>query len=380
VGKNPLHDFIDFEKEKSQQSTEAPLIEVKEEDIATIVYTAGTTGKPKGVVATHKNWVWESIDKLFASWSSFYKAQKVLNTNPLFHSGGFLNLFWSFFPGQTIVLLTKAAPKNIFQWIEKEKVERVHTQPTVYAMMLQFPDIQKYDLSSVKLVGSGGERMPEETRNQLENIFPGAGIYELYGLTEECGTATVRLDRYTKAKPSSVGRSFLFEEIRIVDEQGKDVPVGEVGEVILRCPHMMKEYYKDPEKTANAIRGGWLYTDDLGRLDEDGFLYINERKKNMIVSGGENIYPKEVEDVLLRHPKIVEVAVFGVPDKVWGERICAAIVLENGKQMTADEVIGFCKQNIASFKKPKSVYFVNSLPKSPMNKVLRSELKKMFQN
>jgi acyl-CoA synthetase (AMP-forming)/AMP-acid ligase II len=245
-------------------------------------------------------------------------------------------------------------------------------------MLLQVPTIKNYDLSSVKFVASGSEMMPDETRNQLKKIFPGAGIVENYGMTETCAAISSRREIFTESKPYSVGFPLPFVKVRIVDNQGRDVVPGEAGEIIVSGPNIMKEYYKNPEQTAKAIRDGWLHTEDIGRFDEDGFLYIIERKHHMIISGGENIYPKEVEEILYKHPKIIEVAVFGLPDEIWGQKVCAAIVLKPGEQLSSEEVIEFCQENIASFKKPKVVYFVETLPKSPIGKILRSVLKKQF--
>jgi len=305
---------------------------------------------------------------------------KSLTVYPLFHAGSIANLAGNIFAGYTLVILKAFDPVQMLQLIQEEKVNRLGNPPTVYKMILQQPDIEKYDLSSVRYLMSGSEVMPDATRNQLKKVFPNAGIIDNYGMTETCGGTTSRSEEYTEAKPYSVGLPPVSLRVRVVNEQGEDTAPGEVGEIIVRGPNVMQEYYKDPEKTAEALRNGWLYTQDLGRLDEDGFLYIVERKKNMIISGGENIYPKEVEDVLYRHPKIAEVAVYGAPDEVWGEKVCAAVVLKKGEQLTAEEVIEFSKQNLASFKKPKFVEFVDELPKSPIGKVLRTELKKRFIN
>jgi acyl-CoA synthetase (AMP-forming)/AMP-acid ligase II len=222
--------------------------------------------------------------------------------------------------------------------------------------------------------------MPDETRRRLMKTFTRAGIIEGYGMTETCGITTVRQKEYTDSKPYSVGLTPSIIQVRVVDEQGDEVAPNEIGEIIVRGPNVMKEYYKDPEKTAEALRDGWLWTHDLGRRDKEGFLYIIERKNDMIKSGGENIYPKEVEDILYRHPKIAEAAVFGVRDPVWGQNVFAAVVLKNGAKMRSEEVIQYCKENLASFKKPKHVEFVDSLPRSPIGKVLRSELRKRFES
>ncbi len=194
-------------------------------------------------------------------------------------------------------------------------------------------------------------------------------------MTESAATITTLKPKDVLRKMASVGKPFVNVEVRLVDEKGRDVPVGEVGEILARGPNMMMGYYKDPQATEEALRHGWLHTGDLGRLDEEGFLYIVDRKKDMIISGGENIYPREIEEVLYRHPKILEAAVIGLPDPVWGERVHAVVVLKEGESMSEEEVIDFCKQHIASFKKPKSVEFVDRLPRSPAGKVLKRLLR-----
>lgn len=381
IGENPSQEFIDFEAKTSSASTKHPSVEVNEEDVATILYTAGTTGKPKGVVATHKNWIWTCVGLRLISDESeewWTTRGKVLLAGPYFHAGGITNFIVHFFNRSPQVVLKQFNPVDALKWIEKEKVNRMQGVSTLYNMILQVPDIDKYDLSSIHTLGSGAETMPDETRNRLKKTFTKAGIMEGYGMTESCGFIAARKKQYTASKPYSVGLTPSTIQVRVVDEQGNEVASNEIGEIIVRGPNMMKEYYKDPGKTADALRDDWLWTHDLGRLDEEGFLYIIERKNDMIKSGGENIYPKEVEDALYRHPKISEAAVFGIPNPIWGQNVSAAVVLEQGEQMRAEEVIQFCQENLASFKKPKHVEFVDSLPRSPIGKVLRSELRKRF--
>lgn len=377
-GNTPLKEFIDFDSESNKQSNQIQKLEVEEDDIATILYTAGTTGKPKGVVATHANWVWACVNYLVALSKGDYLHDIGLTVFPLFHAGALGNLCAMVWGGATSIFLEKFDPVRILEMIEKEKITRLGNPPTAYKMLLQVPNIKNYDLSSVKFVASGSEMMPDETRNQLKKIFPGAGIVENYGMTETCAGISSRREIFTESKPYSVGIPHPFVRVRVVDNQGRDVAPGEAGEIIVSGPNIMKEYYKNPEQTAKAIRDGWLHTEDIGRFDEDGFLYVIERKHHMIISGGENIYPKEVEEILYKHPKILEAAVFGLPDEIWGQKVCAAIVLKPGEQLSSEEVIEFCRENLASFKKPKVVYFVKTLPKNPIGKILRSVLKKQF--
>lgn len=377
-GNNPANEFIDFETKVKKQSTKLPNVTVYEVDMGTIVYTSGTTGKPKGVVIPHGNFMWAIASALVLSYPGYDNWEIRLTTYPFFHIGAIMNTYASLCAGNTMVILEKFDPKKVLETIEKEKVTTLGNPPTAYKMILRVPEIEQYDLSSVTSLGSASERMPSETSHQLQKFFPNAEISENYGLTESCGFLSGRLGEYMNTKLGSVGKTAPFIRLRIIDKDGNDVGPNEPGEIIAKGPGLMKEYYKNPEKTAEALRDGWLYTDDMGRFDEDGFLYIKERKHHMIISGGENIYPKEIEEVLYRHPKILEAAVFGLPDEIYGEMVAADVILKPGEQLTYEEVAEFCKEHIASFKKPKVVHFVDALPKNPIGKILRSELKKKY--
>lgn len=374
IGGSPSPNFIDFNAAAAEQSKDEPSIEVQEQDVAMILYTAGTTGRPKGAVLTHENWLWSAINGTIAF--RVRPGLRSLIVYPFFHVAGFINLFVCIFSAAPLVTLQKFDPIKFLELIEREKVDRMANPPTVYNRILQAPDVEKYDLSSIRYLMSGAEVMPDETRNQLRRLFPRAGIFDNYGMTEACSFLTSRPEEYTESKPYSVGVPAISVEVRVVDDQGNDVAPNVTGEIIARGPNVMKEYYKDPERTAEALRHGWFYTQDLGRFDEDRFLYVIERKHNMIISGGENVYPREVEEVLYRHPKILEAAVYGCPDPIWGQRVHAAVVLKPGEKMTAEEIFEFCRGDLGSYKRPKSVDFVKSLPRNPAGKVLRYRLKK----
>jgi fatty-acyl-CoA synthase/long-chain acyl-CoA synthetase len=375
-GKNPPEDYIDFEKIAKEQSTEPPNIELKEDDLCTITYTSGTTGKPKGVVTTHGRMVWAAVNLGTSNYSGYGRG---LTMWPFFHISAFLNLCYTISVGNTMVYMAKFDPVEMLETMEREKINGMGAPPTVYKMVLRTPNIEKYDLSSVTGLASGSEVMPDETRKQLQKVFVNAGIANNYGMSETSGAISTRSPEYTESKPFSIGLPQTHMRVRVVDDDGNDVPLGEIGEIIVSGPSVMKEYYKMPEKTAETIKDGWLYTDDMGRFDEDRFLYIIERKHHMIKSGGENIYPKEIEEVLYKHPKVLEVAVFGLPDETYGQKVCAAIVPKPGEEPTAGEIIGFAAESLASFKKPKEVYFRTELPKNPIGKILRKELKQMYE-
>lgn len=367
--------FIDFEMETRQQPVHHDGPEINDNDVATVLCTAGTTGRPKGVVATHQAWMWSCLNCILAL--KINRQTISLMVYPMFHVAAFLNLFSLMFSGSTLVLMKDFDPEIVLKLIEQEKINRLGNPPSVYNMILQVPDIGKYNLDSVRLLNSAAEIMPEETRKQIQKAFPNAGIFDNYGMTETCSLVTSRSEEHTESRPNSVGLPVISVELRVEDEQGNVLPPGEIGEIVVRGPNLMTEYYKDKETTRQSLRNGWLYTQDLGYTDKEGFLYIVERKQHMIISGGENIYPKEVEDVLYGHPKILEAAVFGVPDKIWGQNVCAAVVLKPNCEMSAEEVIGYCKDRIASFKKPKKVIFLSKIPRNAVRKVLRTELKKM---
>jgi acyl-CoA synthetase (AMP-forming)/AMP-acid ligase II len=370
--------FIDFDAKLQEVSDQSPVIEVRREDMATILYTSGTTGKPKGVMASHGNWI-SACDALTKSMGDYWLTRpKSLLSGPYFHAGGLANYLMCSFNASPQIVLKKFDPKEMLTLIQKEKVNRLQGVASLYNMILQVPNIEEYDLSSANFIGSGAERIPAETRKRLLEIFPGAMIWEGYGMTESCAIITALIVEETQSKTTSVGKPQGSIELRVVDEQGMDVVPGQAGEIIARGPNMMMGYYNDPQKTAEALRNGWLFTNDLGILDEDGNLTIIERKNNMIKTGGENIYPKEIENVLYQHPQIAEAAVFGLPDETWGESVCAAVVLEKEAVVSATEIISYCKDNLASFKKPKQVFFLEALFRTSSGKVLRSELRKQY--
>jgi fatty-acyl-CoA synthase len=244
--------------------------------------------------------------------------------------------------------------------------------------LVQSPDIGKYDTSSLKMWNSGAAILPTQLRKDIARHFPSVKIFDIFGQTEMCPVVTMLRPSDAPRKEASIGKAITCVEVRVVDEADRDVPVGSVGEAIYRAPTMMNEYYKDPQATADAFRGGWFHSGDMMRQDEEGFFYIVGRKQDMIVSGGENIYPAEIEDVLQSHPKILEAAIIGVYDEEWGESIKAVVVRKPGETLTEEEVIEYCKDHLASYKKPKSVDFVNALPRSSTMKVLKTVLREKY--
>lgn len=353
-----------------------PGVEVGEDDDLMIVYTAGTTGQPKGVLVTHRNYLWTALN--IVTDMGVHPGDINLVVFPIFHTAGLASFFTRAMMGITLILMKKLDVKEMLQSIEREKVVSTAMVPTLLNSILQFPGLTSYDTTSVKKYTSAAAIFPVKIKNQFHKVFPHAELYEIYGLSEAGGADTILQPQDAFRKIACVGKSFTHHEVKVVNEEGQAVAPGEVGEILIRGPVVMKGYYKNPPATAEAIRDGWLHTGDLAKVDEAGYIYIVDRKKDIIVSGGVNIYPREIEEVLYTHPKLAEAAVIGVPDEKWGETIKALVVPKEGQTLSEEEVIGFCRENLASYKKPTSVEFLPALPKNAAGKVLKAELRKKY--
>ena len=386
ITEKPVKGMLNYEKWIAKYPDDEPLVLIDEDDPLFIMYTAGTTGRPKGAVITHKN---EVVMWMLGGWYTytdpglFGKHQlrdfKSLAAPPIFHLASFGFCQFMFFLGATVVLPTEVFdPAYIMKTIEEEKINALVLVPAMTNFLLLLPDLEKYDTSSLKVWGSSGAILPTETRRQLRKHFPNVKVFDLFGMTEMSALVSGLLPSESEGRESSVGKALPFIEIRVVDDNDNDVPMGTVGEAVYRGPTVLKEYYKDPKATREAMRSGWFHSGDLVRQDKEGFLYIVDRKKDMIVSGGENIYSAEVEEVLGRHPKIQECAIIGVHDKEWGEAVKAIVVPKPGEELAEKEVIDFCKQHLASYKKPKSVDFMDALPRNAMGKVLKRVLREQY--
>jgi len=379
TGKDSIHQILDYEALLAESSNTEPDILIAEEDECQLMYTSGTTGKPKGAVITHGNVLWNLINTILGREEKEGEVSLVIG--PLYHTAALNNHFTTrvALPG-TSILVKNFVPKRVMEIIQEEKVTVISGAPAVFHLLLALPDIAKYDTRSITKCTTGASILPHETKNRLLKLFPNIkGIYDVYGCTEASPCLTILKAEDSLRKRECVGPPLPFLEIKIVDDQDQPVPVGEVGELICRGPNVMKGYYKDPQATMEALKGGWLHTGDLARMDEEGFVYIVDRKKDMIISGGENIYPREIEEVLYHHPKIQEAAVIGTPDPLWGESVKAFVVLKEGAAMREEEVVQYCQSHLASYKKPKSVRFVPSLPRNPSGKVLKTILRNQDQ-
>jgi len=379
----PVEGMLHYESWIEGYPDDEPLILVEEDDPVFIMYTAGTTGRPKGAVLTHKNemvmWMLASSFVLSEPGISDLSTGVAFAAPPVFHLAAFGFCQVALFLGATVVLPVEVFnPAYIMETIEKEKVRVIILVPAMANFILMLPDLDKYDAGSLELWISGAAILPTETRRRIMQHFPGVKIYDLFGQTEMSPVVSGLKPSEAEGHEVSVGRALPFIEIRVVDEEDNDVPLGTVGEAIYRGPTVMQEYYKDPEATAAAMTGGWFHSGDLVRQDEEGFMYIVDRKRDTIISGAENIYPAEIEEVLYRHPKVLECAVIGVYDEEWGESPKAVVVCKEGEELTEEEVIEFCKQHLAGYKKPKSVDFIDALPRNPAGKVLKRVLREKY--
>lgn len=359
--------------ELTEAPADPPSTEVALGDPLIIMYTSGTTGLPKGAVLTHENVLYTSFNQL-ADWS-ITAADRCLVVAPLYHVGGLLVLaFPCLHVGGSVHIHSAFEPAAVLDSIESDQITTLFLAPTMWNMLLQQPGVEQRDVGAIRLCCSGGEALPVAVMERLISIF-GPGFVDGYGLTEASSCSTVLRSEHVIAKRGSVGMSFLHNVVRVVDEAGDEVAAGESGEIVQRGPTVMRGYWRRPEATEAAIRDGWLHTGDVGRFDSDGFLWILDRTKDMIISGAENIYPAEVEQVLYRHPSVLEVAVIGAPDATWGERVTAVVVARDGCELAADEIEEFCHGKLAGYKRPRSVVFVESLPRNASGKVLKRVLR-----
>lgn len=345
--------------------------ELEEDETAVILYTSGTTGKPKGAMLTHKNLYSNAKD--VSDYLHMNENDRVITTLPMFHVFCLtVALNAPLMNGATILIDPKFSPKEIFRLSQKYKPTVFAGVPTMYNFLLQYEDGSPEDLKSLRLCISGGAAMPVALLHGFEKKF-NVIVSEGYGLSEASPVTCFNpLDKPRKA--GSIGQSIMNVENKVVNELGEEVSVGEVGELIVRGPNVMKGYYKLPEETAATIREGWLYTGDLAKRDEEGYFYIVDRKKDLILVGGYNVYPREVEEVLYNHGEIVEAAVLGVPDPNLGEAVKCYAVTSNPR-LTEELLLAYCAEHLAKYKVPSSIEFLEELPKNTTGKILRRALK-----
>ena len=361
-----------------------PDVKVEEDDPICIIYTSGTTGVPRGALYTQRRFIEDSRTLVIDM--SLQPSDKRVQITPLFHIAGNTHFRASLYSGGCNIIVKFFNAEATLQIIQDEKATHMDFVPTHLVAMLNLPDLKKYDISSLKFLWYGASPMPQEVLKRGMKVF-GPIFAQGYGQSES-GPAISHLskdDHNVLDKPKkeqnklmSAGRPDIGVHVRIVDEKNKDVDPGKVGEIIVQSKHIMGEYWHKPKETRETLAGGWVHTGDMGYYDEEGYIYIADRKKDMIITGGENVYPREVEEVLYGHPAVLEAAVIGVPDPYWVERVHAVVTTKKGASTTAEELIAFCKKNVAGYKAPKSVEFVDALPKNPSGKILKRELRDKY--
>lgn len=352
------------------------------DDLAGVLYTGGTTGQSKGVMLSHANFCLGGLASRAMIGDS--PGSVALQTAPIFHVAGVQGLYSHFAKLGTVVILQAFDPGTVLETIESERIAAIFLVPTMLRVLLNHPDFPRRDLSSLTNVTYGASAMDTALLERALTALPGVEFAQAYGMTELAPTISVLAPYYHTAegreagKLMSAGQPTSIAEIRIVDEQDQEVPHGTVGEIVARGPMVMQGYWNKPEQTAEALSGGWMHTGDAGRMDEEGFLYVVDRLKDMIVSGGENVYSAEVEDAILRHPSVAQCAVIGVPDDTWGERVHAVIVLKPGVTLEHEALVTHCRTRIGGYKCPRSMELRDELPMSGAGKILKFALREAY--
>ncbi len=364
----------DYDQLCADASTEEPEINASDDDLLFIMYTSGTTGTPKGAVHTHATMAWASLTINMTC--DLRYGDRYLQLLPLYHVGALTPATANIHRGATLLMLRAFDPTVALDVIEREHITTGLAVPAMLQAMLQSPSRDKVSLDLVRWILCGAAPVPVSLIETYAKL--GIDIPQVYGLTEVCGPACQISPEEAIAKAGSTGPAFFHTDVRVVDADGADAAPGEIGEVIVRGRHVMKEYWNQPEATAETIRDGWLYTGDLATIDEEGFVTIQDRKKDMIISGGENIYPAEIENVLAAHPKLAEAAVIGLPSEKWGETPAAIVVAAGDAAPTSSEVIDFCHDKLAAYKVPRVVEFVDEIPRNLTGKILKRILRERF--
>jgi acyl-CoA synthetase (AMP-forming)/AMP-acid ligase II len=385
VAGTPQPGRLTYDELVADQPETIPEVDVDyDKDIERIQYTSGTTGRPKGAIWTFTIG-YNVLTSTLMNMDQPIGADTVnLNIGPLTHAAGLMMMVY-YSRGATNVILPGFDEEEVLKAIERERVTSLLLIPTMLYRVLMFPELSSYDLSSVNRIWYGTAPMAVDRLKEGIRIF-GNVFRQNYGMTEIAQPITflgpedhvINGTETQMRRLSSAGLPAMGVEVKIVGEDGAEVAHGEIGEILLRANKLMKGYWKMPKETAEAFEGGWFHTRDMATRDEHGYIYIMDRKSDMIISGGFNIYPREVEDIIMSHPGVAETAVIGVPDDLWGEAVKAVVVPKEGVKLTEDEIIGFCRDNLASYKKPKSVDFIKEIPKNPYGKINRRALKEPY--
>lgn len=386
----PEEGMLDYEGQIAAAPDDEFFGEIEDEDITILMFTSGTTGRPKAVPLTHESfssYILENVEPADPEIE-----EKNVLTVPLYHIAGIQAVLAAVYGGRTLILMRQFEINEWLETVQREKANRAMLVPTMIKQIIDFPDFKKYDLSSLEIITYGAAAMPFEVIKKAIQMFPGASFINAFGQTETGSTITTlgpedhdisgteeEREKKLKRLSASIGRPLPDVEVRIIDETGNPVGANVVGEIVARGQRIMSGYWQDEVKTAQAFTSdGWLRTSDMGYMDEDGYIFLAGRADDLIIRGGENISPREVEGVLLDHPKIRDVAVIGVPSEEWGQEPRAIVVLGEGEAATAAEIIEFSRAKLASFKRPRSVIFVDSLPRSALGKLSRKMLVEQY--
>jgi long-chain acyl-CoA synthetase len=361
----------EFEKLLGEYEPEHEVVDCDPDDTAVILYTSGTTGTPKGAELTHGNLTRNA--EISRDLYDLDADAVTLGALPLFHSfGQTCGLNATIGGGGTLTLIPRFDPAKALEIIQRDRVNIFEGVPTMYSAMLHLSERDKFDTSTLEICASGGSAMPVEVLKGFEDTF-GCKVLEGYGLSETSPVASFN-HRDRERKPGSIGTPIEGVEMKVVDDDGNEVPQGEVGEIVIRGHNVMKGYWNRDDATRETIIDGWFHTGDMATVDEDGYFFIVDRKKDMIIRGGYNVYPREIEEVLYEHPAVREAAVIGVPDDKMGEEVGAAVALKDGESVGEDELRSFVKEQVAAYKYPRKIWFVDELPKGPTGKILKREV------
>lgn len=346
--------------------------------MAGLFYTGGTTGAPKGVMLSHDNMVVSALGSL-ATGDFFSVRGRLLHAAPMFHMADVAAWMAGMLIGSTHVIVPSFTPAGVLSAISTHQVTDTLLVPTMIQLLVDHPEVAGHDLSSVQHIAYGASVISDAVLERARKVFPATSFIQAYGMTELSPVTTLLLaaEHDDPVLRRGAGRAVPHAEVRIVDPDDNEVPRGTVGEIVARGDHVMLGYWQRPQETAEALRGGWMHTGDGGYMDGNGYIFVVDRIKDMIITGGENVYSAEVENALAKHPAVATCAVIGVPDEKWGERVHAVVVLQQGKTATPEDLTDFCRQSIANYKLPRTVAFVDALPMSGAGKILKRELRKM---